>query len=280
MRDGGIGGRQTIIPIPIHKRDLNPRIQKIRQILLPPGSRIIANTPKRRTNRTIRLRPIQRHTQPLLHMGLVQPALVPRVGERRRARRRNVVVVDVAVEIRVSNCFCAECFCGLAEPVYGCVEALVCGVVEETCVSAYFNLGEAAVWAVEVVDYVVISRLIIRLDAIRIIKCHLRVRRPLHISIHAAVDDEQGVEVQDVGLVLRVPVLGVVAYAVVLLLEIGGEAGAVAAAVGFGRDGYAVVVGFVGWKFLEPDLREVPEGAGGVCGSLGCEVAVLGTVCS
>lgn len=62
----------------------------------------------------------------------------------------------------------------------------------------------------------------------------------------------------------------------VLLLEEGGEAGAIAAAVAFGPDGYPVIVWFVGGEFLEPSLGKVPEGSGGVLGVVGCGELGLG----
>ena len=77
--------------------------------------------------------------------------------------------------------------------------------------------------------------------------CECRVRGDLGEEVDAAVYDTEGGEVENniEGFAL-LSGGGVVADAVVLGGEEGGEGGAVAAAVGFGEDVNGVVVGFVG----------------------------------
>jgi hypothetical protein len=77
------------------------------------------------------------------------------------------------------------------------------------------------------------------LDAVGVVVGHGGVGGPLDETVDAAVDDHEGVDVQQ-GVLAVVVDEGAVGDLLVLGFEVGGEGGAVAAAL----------VGLVGWKVL------------------------------
>jgi len=100
--------------------------------------RKVADTAEGARYSSVRLRPFEWDTQ----------GCIPERGEGSRTGYRDVVVVDVAVEIWFIDTFCAERLEFLADGVRTFVGALVGAVKVEAEVSVIFDLIQTAVSAV------------------------------------------------------------------------------------------------------------------------------------
>lgn len=132
------------------------------------------------------------------------------------------------------------------------------------CPAIEYSVSAADVGPVEIVDSLLVGGLVDGLYAISVVVCHCEGSHLLGQEIHAAIDDAEGVKMNDKGISCLVD--RAVCNAHVLFLEEGRESRSVTTTVGFGEDGYRVVVWFVIGELLEPCLGEMPECSSSVFG--------------
>ena len=113
-------------------------------------------------------------------------------------------------------------------------------VAQGGCFAAVYDLVAAGSGALEGIGHVKVLGLVDGLDAVGVVVCHCVVGGPLDEAVDAAVDDHEGVDVQDRVLAVVVDE-GAVGDLLVLGFEVGREGGAVAA---------ALICGICGWKVL------------------------------
>lgn len=222
----------SIIPIPINKRDFNPTVQQESQILEPAISGIVAHAPESSTNSPRTLRPIQRNTHLALHPLLVQEPLVKRRRSRRRIQRRNIVIIPAPVQnIRVQHVTPAETLRGLANIIHSRIDPEGFRISYGCCFTAVDDLIATGPRVFKGGGHVQVLGLVDGLDAVGVVVGHCRVGGPLDEAVDAAVDYHEGVDVQE-GVFAVVVGEGAVDDLLVLFFEVGGEGGAVAAALG------------------------------------------------
>lgn len=156
-------------------------------------------------------------------MRLVEVEGVERRGEGVRVERREVVVVVVRVlEIRAADLVAAERLGRRADPVDGGVDADVVGVVRFRYFDALGDLVPAAPVALPRVYHAQVDGLVDGLDAVGVVVRHLRVVRVHDLTVYARVNEDEGVQVEDVVLAVT-PVPCAVFDLLILLFEEGKE---------------------------------------------------------
>ena len=110
------------------------------------------------------------------------------------------------------------------------VHAEVLRIADSSELATLDDLVFASTWSLKRVGHVEILRLVDGLDIVGVVVRHCRVGGPLDEAVDAAVDDHQGVDVQNRVLAVVVDERAVF-DALVLLFEVGGESWAVAAAL-------------------------------------------------
>ena len=173
-------------------------------------------------------------------MLLVEEALIERRRSRSRIQSCNIVVIASAVQnVRVKHVAAAEALCSLTNFINSLVHAQVLRIAHSSEFAALDDLVFAGAGSLEGVGHVEVLRLVDGLDVVGVVVRHCRVGGPLNEAVDAAVDDHQGVDVQS-GVLAVVVDERTIFDALVLLFEVGGEGGAVAAALG-------VVLGYGRW---------------------------------
>jgi len=221
-----------VVSVAVYESDFDAVVEQIRQVLEPAVTRVIADTSESRADGAGALRPVQRHAHSLLYMLLVEETLVERRRRRSRVQRSNIVVIPSAVQnIRVENVAPAETLRSLTNLIDSLIHTQVLRIAESSEFATLDDLVFASAWSLERVGHVEVLRLVDGLDVVGVVVRHCWVGGPLDQAVDAAVDDHQGVDVQD-GVLAVVVDEGAVFDALVLLFEVGGEGGAVAAALG------------------------------------------------
>ena len=221
----------SIIPIAVDKRDFNPTVQQESQILEPAVARVIAYAPESAANGRGALGPVQRDAHRLLHMFLIEETLVERRRSRSRVQSRDIIVIAPTVQdVRIENIRPAERLRRLADIVHRLVDSQVQRVAQGGCFAAVYDLVAAGSGALEGIGHVKVLGLVDGLDAVGVVVCHCGVGGPLDEAVDAAVDDHEGVDVQDRVLAIIVDE-GAIGDLLVLGFEVGREGGAVAAAL-------------------------------------------------
>jgi hypothetical protein len=221
----------SIISIAIDKRDFNPAVQQESQILKPAISGIIAYAPESAADGRGALGPVQRDAHSLLNMFLIEETLVERRRSRSWIQRRDIVVIPSTVQdVRIENIRPAERLRRLANIVHRLVDSQVQRVAQRGCFAAVYDLVAASSGALEAVGHVEVLGLVDGLDAVGVVVGHGGVSGPLDEAVDAAVDDHEGVDVQERVLAVVVD-KGAVGDLLVLGFEVGREGGAVAAAL-------------------------------------------------
>jgi hypothetical protein len=165
-------------------------------------------------------------------MLLVEETLVERRRSRSRIQRSNIVVIPPTVQnIRVQNVRSTKALGGLADVVYSRVDPEVLRVTHSRCFAAVDDLVAAGSRSLEAVGHVQVLGLVYGLDAVGVVVGHCGVGGPLDEAVDAAVDDHEGVDVQE-GVFAVVVDEGAVGDLLVLFFEVGGEGWAVASALG------------------------------------------------
>jgi hypothetical protein len=162
---------------------------------------------------------------------LIEEALVERRRSGGRVQRRDIIVIPSTVQlIRIQNVRSAEALCRFTDVVYGLVDSQIQRIAQSGCFAAVYDLVAAGARALEGVGHVEVLGLVDGLDAVGVVVGHGRVGGPLDEAVDAAVDDHEGVDVQQ-GVLAVVVDEGAVGDLLVLGFEVGGEGGAVAAAL-------------------------------------------------
>lgn len=218
-----------VVSVAVYESDFDAVVEKVGQVLEPAVTRVIADTSESSADGARTLRPVQRHAHGLLHVLLVEETLVERWRSRSRVQRSNIIVVASAVQnIRVKHVAAAETLSCLTDFINSLVHAQVLRIADSSEFATLDDLVFAGAGAFERVCHVEVLRLVDGLDVVGVVVGHCWVGGPLDEAVDAAVDDHQGVDVQD-GVLAVVVDEGAVFDALVLLFEIGGEGGAVAA---------------------------------------------------
>jgi hypothetical protein len=221
----------SIIPIAIDKRDFDPTVQQESQILEPAVPGIIAYTPESSTNSPRTLRPVQRNPHLPLHPLLIEETLVKRRRSRRRIQRSNIVIIPPAVKnIRVQHITPAETLRGLADIIHSRVDPEGFRISYGCCFTAVDDLIATGARVLKGSGHVEVLGLVYGLDAVGVVVGHCRVGGPLDEAVDAAVDYHESVDVEE-GVFAVVVGEGAVGDLLVLFFEVGGEGGAVAAAL-------------------------------------------------
>lgn len=164
-------------------------------------------------------------------MLLVEESLIERRGSRSRVQRSNVVVIASAVQdIRIENIAPAETLRSFTNFVDSLVDAEVLRVPDSSELAAIDDLIFAGTRAFERVGHVEVLGFVDGLDVVGVVVGHCWVGGPLDEAVDAAVDDHEGVDVQD-GVLAVVVDERAVFDALVLFFEVGRKGGAVAAAL-------------------------------------------------
>lgn len=164
-------------------------------------------------------------------MLLVEETFVERRRSRSRVQGSNIVVIPSAVQnIRIEHIAAAETLRSLTNLINSLVYAQVLRVADSSEFATLDDLVFASARSLEGVGHVEVLRLVDGLDVVGVVVGHCRVGGPLDQAVDAAVDDHQGVDVQD-GVLAVVVDERAVFDALVLFFEVGGEGGAVAAAL-------------------------------------------------
>jgi hypothetical protein len=222
----------SIIAIAIDQRDFDPAVQEEGQISEPAISGVVAYAPEGAADGPGALRPVQRDAHFPLHVLLVEETLVKGRRSRGWIQRRDIVVIPPAVQnIRVQNVRSAETLRRLTDVVHRRVDPEVLRVAYGRCFAAVDDLVAAGSRAFKRVGHVQVLGLVHGLDAVGVVVGHSGVGGPLDEAVDAAVDDHEGVDVQE-GVFAVVVDEGAVGDLLVLFFEVGGEGWAVASALG------------------------------------------------
>lgn len=224
-----------IVAVTVHECDFNAIVKKVSQILNLTAADIcaciIANTLKSFINAVGGLGVVNGNTQRGLDVMLREVAEIVVRWERRRIDGGDVVVVAAGlVDVLALDLVGAIDVCGHAGLVDGGIVPGCVGVSFVGQAVAFEDEGFAArVWAVEVIEGLLVEGLVDCLDAVGVIVGEFGVEGFLDEEIDAAVDDTESVEVDDVFLSFLGD--GFVGDTLVLLLEESGECRAIASTI-------------------------------------------------